>query len=527
MKKIINIFLVFAGLIVMISSCTKDLDTIPLDKDVTTAANVFDDPAAYKEVLAKLYAGLAVSGQDGPAGNPDISGIDEGFGQYLRGWWYHQQLTTDEAVIGWNDQTIKDFHNISWGSSDVFISAMYYRIFYQISACNEYIRETSDGKLDERGVSGQLRTDVETFRAEARFLRALSYWHAMDLFGNVPFVTEADAVGSFFPQQIERKDLFDYIESELLDIESKLLSPRSEYARADQAAAWSLLAKIYLNAEIYAGVAKYAECANYCNKVINAGYSLHPSYQNLFLADNEQCTDEVIFAIAYDGDATRTYGGTNFIIHAAIGGDMNPADFGFGGGWGGTRTTSAFVNKFPDETGDADGRAMFFTSGQNKEIVNIGEFTDGYAITKWKNVKSNGSGGKNLDYPDTDFPVFRLADIYLMYAEASLKGGGDAGMGLNYVNEIRERAYGDQTGNINAGQLTMDFILDERARELYWECHRRTDLVRHGKFTTATYLWPWKGNVPEGKSVLDKFNLFPIPASDIGANPNLQQNDGY
>lgn len=527
MKKIINIFLVFAGLIIMISSCTKDLDTIPLDKDVTTAANVFDDPAAYKEVLAKLYAGLAVSGQDGPAGNPDISGIDEGFGQYLRGFWYHQQLTTDEAVIGWNDQTIKDFHNISWGSSDVFISAMYYRIFYQISACNEYIRETSDGKLDERSVSGQLRTDVETYRAEARFLRALSYWHAMDLFGNVPFVTENDAVGSFFPQQIQRKDLFDYIESELLDIEDKLLPPRSEYARADQAAAWSLLAKIYLNAEIYADIAKYAECATYCNKIISAGYSLHPSYQNLFLADNEQCTDEVIFAIAYDGDATRTYGGTNFIIHAAIGGDMNPADFGFGGGWGGTRTTSAFVNKFPDETGDADGRAMFFTSGQNKEIVNIGEFTDGYAITKWKNVQSNGSAGKNLDYPDTDFPVFRLADIYLMYAEAALKGGGDVGMGLNYVNEIRERAYGDQTGNINASQLTMDFILDERARELYWECHRRTDLVRHGKFTTATYLWPWKGNVPDGKSVLDKFNLFPIPTSDIGANPNLQQNDGY
>ncbi|MBE0638250.1 MAG: RagB/SusD family nutrient uptake outer membrane protein [Bacteroidales bacterium] len=527
MKKIVSLLIIFAAAIVISSSCTKDLDTIPLDQDVVTAANVFNNPEAYKEVLAKLYAGLAVSGQDGPAGNPDISGIDEGFGQYLRGWWYHQELTTDEAVIGWNDQTIKDFHHITWGSSDVFTSAMYYRIFYQISACNEYIRETSDGKLDERGVSGQLRTDVEHFRAEARFLRALSYWHAMDLFGNVPFVTEADAVGSFFPEQIQRKDLFDYVESELLDIEDKLLPPRSEYGRADQAAAWALLAKIYLNAEIYAGVNKYTECATYCNKVITAGYSLHPTYQNLFLADNDQCTDEVIFAITYDGDNTRTYGGTNFIIHAAIGGDMNPGDFGFGGGWGGTRTTSAFVNKFPDETGEADGRAMFFTSGQNKEIINIGEFTDGYAITKWKNVKSNGSGGKNIDYPDTDFPVFRLADVYLMYAEAAARGAADMGIAVDYVNEIRERAYGDETGNINASQMTLDFILDERARELYWECHRRTDLIRFGKFTTADYLWPWKGNVPEGKAVLDKFNLFPIPASDIGANPNLQQNDGY
>lgn len=527
MKKIISSLIAISAIIFIFSSCIKDLDTIPLDQDVTTAANVFDDPAAYKEVLAKLYAGLAVSGQEGPSGNPDISGIDEGFGQYLRGWWYHQELPTDEAVIGWNDQTIKDFHNISWGSSDVFISAMYYRIFYQISACNEYIRETSDGKLDERGVSGQLRTDVETYRAEARFLRALSYWHAMDLFGNVPFVTESDAVGSFFPEQIKRKDLFDYVESELLDIEDKLLPPRSEYARADQAAAWSLLAKIYLNAEIYAEVNKYTECATYCNKVINAGYSLHTSYQNLFLADNDQCTDEVIFAIAFDGDNTRTWGGTNFIIHAAIGGAMIPADFGFGGGWGGTRTTSAFVNKFPDETGAADGRAMFFTSGQNKEIVNIGEFTDGYAITKWKNVKSNGSGGTSIDYPDTDFPMFRLADIYLMYAEAAIKGGADMGIALDLVNDIRERAYGDFSGNINANQLNMDFILDERARELYWECHRRTDLVRHGKFTTSAYLWPWKGNVPEGRAVQDKYNLFPIPASDIGANPNLKQNKDY
>lgn len=527
MKKIFNILLLTAGLFVIITSCVKDLDTIPLDADVVTAATVFDDPAAYKEVLSKLYAGLAVSGQEGPSGNPDISGIDEGFGQYLRGWWYHQELPTDEAVIGWNDQTIKDFHHLSWGSSDVFISAMYYRIFYQISACNEYIRETSDGKLDERGVTGQLRTDVEFYRAEARFLRALSYWHAMDLFANVPFVTEADAVGAFFPQRILRKDLFNYVVTELQDIEEKLMPPRSEYARADQAAAWALLAKIFLNAQVYANENRYADCAAYCTKIINAGYTLHPAYRNLFLADNDQCTDEVIFAVAFDGDATRTWGGTNFIIHAAIGGSMVPAEFGFGGGWGGTRTTSAFVNKFPSETGSPDKRAMFHTDGQNKEIVNIGEFTDGYAITKWRNVKSNGSGGKSIDFPDTDFPMFRLADIYLMYAEAAVNNAADVNQAVLYVNDIRKRAYGNLSGNINAGQLTMDFILDERARELYWECHRRTDLIRHGKFTTSDYLWPWKGNVAEGKAVDNKYNLFPIPASDVTANPNLKQNDGY
>nr|NQU93587.1 RagB/SusD family nutrient uptake outer membrane protein [Bacteroidota bacterium] len=522
-----NITAIIAGLVIIFTACTKDLDTIPLDKDVTTAATVFEDPEAYIQILARLYAGLAVSGQEGPAGNGDISGIDEGFGQYLRGWWYHQELPTDEAVIGWNDQTIKDLHWQTWGSSDVFIAAMYYRIFYQISACNEYIRETTDGKLDERGVTGELRTNVEQYRAEARFLRALSYYHAMDLFANVPFVTEADGVGAFFPTQIQRADLFNYITSELKSIEGLMIEPRAEYARADKATAWSLLAKVYLNAEVYTNTAKYDSCALYCQKVIDAGYSLNPSYQNLFLADNNLNNNEQIFSIAFDGNATQTYGGTNFIIHAAIGGEMNPSDFGCGGGWGGTRATSALVDKFPDETGDIDGRAMFFTEGQNKEIVNISEFTDGYAITKWKNVTSTGSNGKSLDYPDTDYPLFRLADIYLMYAEAAVKGVADVTAAVGYVNMIRERAYGDQSGNIDAGALNLDFILDERARELYWECTRRTDLVRHGKLTGDAYVWPWKGNVAEGTGTNAKFNLFPIPASDIGANPNLTQNSGY
>jgi hypothetical protein len=519
--------MLIAGFIMIFSSCTKDLDTIPLDPNVTTAATVFDDPQAYVEVLAKLYAGLAVSGQQGPSGMSDISGIDEGFGQYLRGWWYHQELPTDEAVISWNDQTIKDFHYQTWGSNDVFISAMYYRIFYQISACNEYIRETSDSKLDDRGVTGDLREKIKTYRAEARFLRALSYFHAMDLFGNVPFVTEADAVGQFFPEQIQRADLFNYIESELKAIEGDLVEPRTMYARADKATAWTLLATIYLNAEVYTGTARYEDCATYCEKVINAGYSLAPDYQNLFLADNNENNPEQIFSIAFDGNATRTWGGTNFIIHAAIGGDMNPSDFGVGGGWGGTRTTSAFVDKFPDETGDIDSRAMFFTDGQSKEIEDMGNFQDGYAITKFKNVRSNGSSGSSLDFPDTDFPLYRLADVYLMYAEAAVRGAADMNKAVNYVNMIRERAYGDNSGDITAADLTLDFILDERGRELFWECHRRTDLVRFGKFTGGEYLWPWKGNVAEGTATDSKYDLFPIPSSDIGANPNLVQNPGY
>jgi hypothetical protein len=526
MKKIFYIVSIIAVLSMLAVSCMKDLDTVPLDNDVITAASVYENPDSYKQVLAKLYAGLAVSGQTGPSGNADISGIDEGFGQYLRGFWYMQELTTDEAVIGWNDQTIKDLHWQTWGTSDVFIAAIYYRIFYQVSLCNEYIRETTDSKLNDRGVTGELRTDVEYFRAEARFLRALSYWHALDLFGNVPFVTEENTVGSFFPEQIKRADLFKYVESELLAIETLMVDPRqNEYGRADKAAAWTLLAKLYLNAEVYIGEPKYTECLTYCKKVIGAGYTLESDYRDLFLADNANL-GEVIFPIAFDGISTQTWGGTTFIIRAAIGGTMNPPDFGVESGWGGTRTTSAFVDIF-GENNTSDHRAMFYKDGQNKEINDIGSFNDGFAITKFKNVTKSGAPGHDQKYTDTDFPMFRLTDVYLMYAEAVLRGGtgGDMGTALGYFNEIRFRAYGNSNGNVIA--IDLDKILRERAKELYWECHRRTDLIRYGLFTGSEYLWAWKGKVKEGLGTDAKYNLFPIPSADLTANLNLVQNPGY
>ncbi|RLD21988.1 MAG: hypothetical protein DRI69_02505 [Bacteroidetes bacterium] len=730
--KIVNKLLLVFFLGMLVNSCTGDLDTVPLDEDVVTAAVVYDDPASYKQVLAKLYAGLALSGQQGPAGQADISGIDEGFGQYLRGLWYHQEFTTDESVIGWNDQSIKDFHDQTWTSADGFTFAFYSRVFYQIPLCNEFLRETTEDKLNGRGVDANLKEEIQGFRAEARYLRALSYWHALDLFRNVPFVTEEDNVGSFFPEQIQAADLYAYIESELLDIEGKIASVRSnEYARADQGAVWALLAKLYLNAEVYTGTAKYTECLTYCDKVINGGYTLDPVYQNLFLADNHN-SDEIIFPIAFDGVSTRTWGGMTFIIRAAIGGDMDPTASGVSSGWGGTRVTRQFIEKFPENTtgvvvppndgntalypkvyipgdyqgwdysntetslssvnsdkifegykyfdqdnseiliakfpssslvygdnngdgnlqingdnivageaglyfiqvdfnnntyilerrdwgilGDAtaggwdtdvdmiwnpetkalevsidmvpgefkfradddwavslgdnnanailtqdganiaiaeagsfeiflfldkpdytyeirsnsfDGRGIFYSEGHNIDIDDLTLFTDGYAVTKFKNVSSDGTPGSDTDFPDTDFPVFRLADFYLMSAEATLRGGqgSDRSTALSYVNEVRKRAHGGSSiGNISDSELTLDYILDERARELYWECHRRTDLIRHNKFSQSSYLWAWKGGVKEGKSVEQFRDVFPIPSADLGANPNLIQNEGY
>ncbi len=529
MKRLIYIMVLAAGVAFLFNSCSKILDTKPIDPDEVTSATVFDNPESYTQFMAKCYAGLAVGGQQGGDGQADISGIDGGFSQYLRQYWYHQELTTDEAVIAWDDATIKDFHYQQWGDGDTFIAAMYYRIFYQISLTNEFLRQTSDAKLNERGVSQDWRDKIVYYRLEARWLRALSYWHALDLFGSVPFVTENDPIGDFFPTQISKADLFKYIESELKDIEGGMKPPRTnEYGRADQAAAWTLLAKLYLNAEVYTNTNRYSDCITYCEKVINSGYSLAPKFQQLFWANNDQVPEtmqEIIFPIRYSGEHTQTWGGTTFIIHAGVGGDMVPGDYGIDGGWGGTRTTKQLVEKY---TGD-DNRAMFFTDNQTLEIDNIGNFQDGYAVTKFRNMSYDSAGvgtpGYSLSFPDTDFPMFRLADIYLMYAEAVLRGGGgNMASAVDYVNAIRSRA---AASAITQSELTLDFILDERARELCWEGHRRTDLIRFGKFTGGEYIWSWKGNTKEGRSTDAKYNLFPLPAADVNGNPNLTQNPNY
>ncbi|WP_423129950.1 RagB/SusD family nutrient uptake outer membrane protein [Gaoshiqia sp. Z1-71] len=510
--------LVAAAMLFAFVSCINDLDTLPLDEDLLTADKLTDD-ASYKGMLAKCYAALVVGGQTGVDGNPDISSIDGGFSSYLRQLWNHQELTTDEAICAWNDGNLRDLHDMDWTASNEFVTAMYYRINLEIAYCNNLIKLTNG------------KDEFKAYNTEARLLRGLAYWHLLDMFGTGPFVTDEDPVGSFFfPQQATAQQLFDYVESELTAIEDLLAEPRTnEYGRADKAAAWMILSKLYLNAETYTGTARYTDCITYTKKIIAAGYSLESNYLNLFLADNHLRTNEIIFPIVCDGERTQTWGGMTFLIHSTVGGDMPASESGIDGGWGGNRTTKAFVNHFQDITGATDSRALFWTQGQNLEIGDIFNFRDGYALRKFRNITSGGATGSNLSHPDTDFPLFRYADALLMYAEAVLRGGsgGDAATALGYVNTIRTRAYGNDTGNIAASALTLDFILAERGRELYWECHRRTDLRRFGKLAGGDYIWPWKGAAAAGTSVDNKFNLFPIPASDISANPNLKQTTGY
>lgn len=527
MKKGFNL-LAFGALIaasLSMTSCKKQLNQQP--RYGLNAEAVYSDPANYIQVLAKLYSGLSMTGLQGPAGKPDIAGMDEGFSAYVRVLFNLQELPTDEVICGWNDPGIPDLNKMSWSAENSFVKGMYFRIYYQIMLCNEFIRESSDAKMEDRGFSAADKERITTYRNEARFLRALSYYHALDLFGNVPFVTEEDKVGAFQPPRITRSELFDYIETELLAIEGELESPASlAYGRASSASAQFLLAKLYLNAEVYKGTARYADCATYCEKVINSGaFQLDDNYASLFMADNHT-SPEIIFPVVYDGLYAQTWGGTTFLVNASIGGSMVPADYGVNGKWAGLRAKGNLVDKFADSTLDA--RYQFYRTGQTKEITSMSSFTQGYALPKYTNKTEAGSGGSNngtTAFVDIDFPMFRLADAYLMYAECAARGAANVGTGLFYVNQLRERAYGNS--NFNLSSIDPLTVLDERARELHWECTRRTDLIRYNLFTTGDYVWPFKGGVAAGTGVASHLKLYPLPTSDIVLNPNLIQNPGY
>ena len=531
-------YLILVSITIFSISCSKRLDLEP--PIGLSSVDVYKDADNYEKVIAKLYAGMSLSGLHGPSGNPDIVGIDEGFSQYIRVLWNLQELPTDHAICRWNDVGIPEMCKMEWSADNSFVKAMYSRIYFQIPIANVFIKESSDESMNDKGFTTEQQNEIRIYRAEARFLRALSYFHAMDLFGSVPFVDESTPIGVFYPQQIERAELFDWLENELIAIENTLTTPSQvPYGRASQAAAQSLLAKMYLNAEVYTGTSRWSDCITYCNKVINTGaFALDNNYSNLFMADNHS-SSEIIFPICFDGQYTQTWGGTTFLICAALGSTMDASDYGMNNGWNGLRATPTFVNIFTDST--LDTRWKFHTSGEKVisgdtvtiyQDVNIGEVltncpdTSGYLVGKFSNLDQMGNPGSHvsLTHSDTDFPMFRLADVYLMLAEASLQNG-DAGTALTYMNYIRERAY--QGSSYNFSSVTLNDVLEERSKELYWECTRRTDLIRYNKFTGSDLLWSFKGGATDGSSVDNRFNLYPLPTYDIVNNPNLVQNSGY
>ena len=533
MKNIIKYGLSLVVLTTTLTACHKDLDRFPPND--ATSATVYSTEGGYKQVLAKVYGSMALTGNQGPAGSGDVAGIDEGTSDFLRLYWKAQELSTDEAVVSWNDVGIQDFHNMNWSSSNPMLNGFYNRCFYIITLCNEFIRESSPDRLTTRSITGTGADNVKRMRAEARFVRALQYSILMDLFGNPSFVDETVEIGTkILPQQISRTNLFQYIVAELMAIDADLAAPKTnEYGRADKAAAWALLSRVYLNAEVYTGTAKNTEAITYAQKVIDANYALLTNYGNLMLADNNISNTEAIWSLNYDGLRTQNYGGTTFLVNGAVNGDNTTQKDSAGlTGWSGLRTTKnlpALFPGYPNFSSRPDRRAQFFTQGQNLEITNVATFTDGYAVIKYRNKTRTGQFGTDPSrtFSDIDFPMFRAAEMYLNYAEAVLRGGtgGSNAQAVSYFNLLRQRAYGNTSGNQTT--LSLDLILDERGRELYWEGFRRTDLIRFDKFVESSYLWPFKGGVAGGTGVASYRKLYPIPSSEVSANPNIKQNPNY
>jgi len=523
----------------MVISCVKDLNVKPIDPNSILAGNLGDNPAYMKEVLGKIYASFIINGQ-GSNGGPDISAPDNDFFTTTRALWNCQEITTDEAICAWGDVGIADLNTQTWSPNNPFLTALYQRLSLSVTYANDFIRYTN----------GNTDPAVMQYNAEARFLRALAYTWDMDLFANPPFTTDADGVGKFFPKQIQRANLFNYVVSELHSIETKLGAPKFSYPEADQAACWMLLARLYLNAEVYTGTAKYDSCKIYCDKVISSGaYSLATNYRQNFSADNDgNHNPEMIFAWEQDGVNTQGYVGTTFIIESCSDATYVRAER-FGGltsntDWNGNRTKRQFMNVLVDTLSTYGNVAIplgdsIFAQCKDKRVylktkksmvIPSASSSGDYGIGVYKFTAKNTDGSQAADYnpayASTDFPVFRYADALLMRAEALHRLGDDANAVLD-INTVRTRAYGDASGNITPGQLTDQFLLDERGREFYFEAQRRTDLVRFGKFTNGNYNWPWKGGSLNGINTDRHLNIFPIPGAEVSSNPNIIQNPGY
>ncbi|WP_158797096.1 RagB/SusD family nutrient uptake outer membrane protein [Pedobacter sp. L105] len=522
MKNLSKIFTA-ALLLATFSSCKKDLNVTATNN--ITGDQVYATADGYKSVLIKTYASFATTSGNG-SGSSDLGGIDAGSSDFIRLYWNAQELSSDEGLCVWGDPGVADMDYSAYTADNIILQGLYTRSLYQITIANLFLRESTPAMLASRNITNP--TDVANiaiYGAEARFLRAYQYWVLMDTFGNPPFITETSEIGTTAPKQIKRADLFKYVESELLAVEP-MLPVTNDYGRATRGAADMLLSRLYLNAPVYSpGTTKYTESITYANKVINGPYSLEPSYQYLFLGDNNVNNNETILSINYDGAVTQNYGGTTFILNGSISSDMNPASFGVpGGGWVGLHMRSTVSSLMNDP---ADKRRMLYGTKATNDTLAI--FTDGLRVTKWKNITKAGVTVPSVNgtFSSIDFPLFRLPEAYLNLAEAVLRGGTGASMGdaIADVNKLRVRAYGNTNGNVTA--LTLDDILTERAKEFYWEGYRRTDLIRFGKYTGGSYLWPWKGGTFAGSAIPDTRSIFPLPTADVIANPNLVQNPGY
>ncbi|MBF4487996.1 RagB/SusD family nutrient uptake outer membrane protein [Flavobacterium sp. CSZ] len=503
----------------LFTACVDDLNTEP-KVELTLDKLLEQDPNAVDGLVSKIYGTFALSGPDGPS-STDVTTKDAGEAAFLRSIINLQDFSADGMKNRWGDDGLDQLTTTSgWNANNKFFRYLYDRAYYTISQSSNLIQILKTTKVDV--------PNRENHIAELRFLRGLAYYYLIDCFGKGAITTEADINTTTPKKESTRKELFAFLESELKEVEGTITATKS-YGKADKNVVRMLLAKLYLNAEVYTGTQRYDDALLYSKKVIDeGGYTLAPNFGSVFSGDNNTSPEIIYFLIA-DAVVSQGYGNTTYIINGNLSTEtMNPNNYGAIDAWTGHRATKAWYGLFNNGNlvDSPDDRAkLFFTTGHSYEMNDYKKWTDGYPSVKFTN--KNFVGPTNAtSFANTDFPLFRLSDAYLMYAECVLRGasGGSAGLALEYVNKVRTRSH---AGEINAGELNLDFILKERGRELNLEGHRRQDLIRFGKFTGGSYLWPWKGGVKDGVAIPETYNLYPIPTTALQANPQLTQNPGY
>ena len=518
-----------------LSSCVGDLDVTPIDPSTVMT------PKA-EELFNKCYANMAVAGNGGANGDCDIDGLDGGTTGFLRQLINSNVLTTEEAICGWGDEGVPAFNFNQWGASHPMLQGFYYRLYAGVTYCNHYLEVCGDYDA--------------TMTAEIRFLRALYYYYLTDNFGNIGFL---DKISSEKAPQRSRAEMYAWIESELLDCVNSMMEPAvrkdtdAGYGRADKSAAYLLLSRLYLNAEVYTGTPQWEKAAQYAKMVMDGPHKLFTggtgkcsSYQMLFMGDNGSngASVEAILPLLQDGIKTTSWGTSLFLIASTFDEDMLNSQMlhGLGNGtsekWNGLRARKEFIKKFfPNDdiplstTEDIlaaanNDRALFYGVNHTLSADDASDFKKGIAIVKFTNYYSNGGNRHNNQFPDMDFFLMRSAEAYLTYAEATARAAGSnttTPEGTEAINAIRSRAHAATRSG-----YSLNDILDERSRELYYEGYRRTDLIRYKRFGgNSDYRWEWKGGAQAGTNFGEHMNVFAIPINDLTANSNLKQNPGY
>lgn len=519
MKKHIFTGLVTLASVLTLGSCTDDLDQMPHIGE--TPQSVYSTIDGYRAVTAKVLSSYCMGGSDKMSSNDLTS--NHGY-DTMRNLFLLQEGPTDECAFRWlSGDNLGSLAYMSWDPTESFVSDTYYRLYYTIAVCNDLLRNAASLPS---GFTDAEREEVALMAAEVRFFRAMSYAWVLDLFGQGPFVDDKCPIAGYVPVCYNGAQLLEYIETELGDIEL-MLPAHPEYAHVGQGAVYALQSRVFLNAYTTAGVDRYTECITAVRKAMALGYTLEDNFAHLFNADNHKRTNEIILAFAVDSKNSPTWGTTTNIVQGACGSDntQTPSDYGINNGWGNYRLRGEYCALFGDVTTSTDSRCMIWTDGQSQYLDDgIDNGTSGYHSTKWTNLTDDDQQScDTADGVDTDYPVFRYAEVLLNGAEAVLRGG--SGMSrteaLGLVNDVRRRAYGDRSGDISDAQFNLNFMLDERGREFCYESLRRSDLIRHNKFTTADYLWQWKGGTVNGREVDPKYNIYPIPASELSANPYM------